>query len=67
MEIILGEVMLIKNTIPELASIRISADEVSNKRIGHRVLPVIGLCPGFHHLSLRNELDEGLCCERLCS
>lgn len=35
-----------KVVLPELASIRIAAYEEGGKFIGHRVLPVIGLCPG---------------------
>lgn len=46
--------------LPELASIRIAAYEESGKLIGHRVLPVIGLCPGYRHLNLRNELGQPL-------
>uniref|UniRef100_A0A1A9WKM0 Phosphoinositide phospholipase C n=1 Tax=Glossina brevipalpis TaxID=37001 RepID=A0A1A9WKM0_9MUSC len=49
-----------KVVLPELASIRIAAYEEGGKLIGHRVLPVIGLCPGFRHLSLRNELGQPL-------
>lgn len=49
-----------KIVLPELASIRIAAYEESGKLIGHRVLPVIGLCPGYRHLSLRNELGQPL-------
>lgn len=63
MEVSLCEVILIKNAqvvLPELASIRIAAYEEGGKLIGHRVLPVIGLCPGFRHLSLRNESGQPL-------
>uniref|UniRef100_A0A1A9Z7Q2 1-phosphatidylinositol 4,5-bisphosphate phosphodiesterase n=1 Tax=Glossina pallidipes TaxID=7398 RepID=A0A1A9Z7Q2_GLOPL len=49
-----------KVVLPELASIRIAAYEEGGKLIGHRVLPVIGLCPGFRHLSLRNESGQPL-------
>lgn len=45
-----------KVVLPELASIRITAYEEGGKFIGHRVLPVIGLCPGYKHLTLRTEL-----------
>lgn len=44
--------------LPELASIRIAAYEESGKFIGHRVLPVVGLCPGYRHVNLRNELGQ---------
>lgn len=46
--------------LPELASVRITAYEEGGKMIGHRILPVIGLCPGFRHLTLRNELGQPL-------
>lgn len=44
--------------LPELASVRITAYEESGKFIGHRVLPVIGLCPGYRHVNLRNECGQ---------
>ncbi|XP_058826403.1 1-phosphatidylinositol 4,5-bisphosphate phosphodiesterase classes I and II isoform X2 [Topomyia yanbarensis] len=47
-----------KVVLPELASIRIAAYEEGGKLIGHRVLPVIGLCPGFRHLTLRTEMGQ---------
>lgn len=28
--------------------------------IGHRVLPVVGLCPGYRHVALRNECGQPL-------
>lgn len=46
--------------LPALASIRIAAYEEGGKFIGHRVLPVIGLRPGYRHLSLRTELGQPL-------
>lgn len=46
--------------LPELASVRITAYEESGKFIGHRVLPVIGLCPGYRHVNLRNEMGQPL-------
>ncbi|XP_013102545.1 1-phosphatidylinositol 4,5-bisphosphate phosphodiesterase classes I and II isoform X3 [Stomoxys calcitrans] len=49
-----------KVVLPALASIRIAAYEEGGKFIGHRVLPVIGLRPGYRHLSLRNELGQPL-------
>lgn len=49
-----------KVILPELASIRIAAYEDSGRFIGHRVLPVVGLCPGFRHLHLRTELGQPL-------
>lgn len=47
-----------KVVLPELASIRIAAYEEGGKFIGHRVLPVIGLCPGYRHLTLRTECGQ---------
>lgn len=47
-----------KVVLPELASIRIAAYEENGKFLGHRVLPVIGLCPGYRHLTLRNEVGQ---------
>lgn len=49
-----------KVVLPELASIRIAAYEESGKFIGHRVLPVVGLCPGYRHVSLRTEVGQPL-------
>ncbi|KAF5302269.1 hypothetical protein FQA39_LY10308 [Lamprigera yunnana] len=49
-----------KVVLPELASIRIAAYEESGKLIGHRVLPVVGLCPGYRHVNLRTELGQPL-------
>uniref|UniRef100_A0A1B6CHB2 1-phosphatidylinositol 4,5-bisphosphate phosphodiesterase n=1 Tax=Clastoptera arizonana TaxID=38151 RepID=A0A1B6CHB2_9HEMI len=49
-----------KVVLPELACIRIAAYEESGRLIGHRVLPVIGLCPGFRHVSLRTESGQPL-------
>lgn len=47
-----------KVVLPELACIRIAAYEEGGKLIGHRVLPVIGLCPGYRHVNLRTELGQ---------
>ncbi|XP_070504335.1 1-phosphatidylinositol 4,5-bisphosphate phosphodiesterase classes I and II [Chironomus tepperi] len=49
-----------KVVLPQLASIRIAAYEENGKFLGHHVLPVIGLCPGYRHVSLRNELGQPL-------
>lgn len=46
--------------MPELASIRIAAYEESGRLIGHRVLPVVGLCPGYRHVALRTECGQPL-------
>ncbi|XP_046389160.1 1-phosphatidylinositol 4,5-bisphosphate phosphodiesterase classes I and II [Ischnura elegans] len=47
-----------KVVLPELACIRIAAYEESGRPIGHRVLPVVGLCPGYRHVGLRNEVGQ---------
>ncbi|XP_022903409.1 1-phosphatidylinositol 4,5-bisphosphate phosphodiesterase classes I and II [Onthophagus taurus] len=47
-----------KIVLPELASIRLSAYDDSGRFIGHRVLPVVGLCPGYRHVNLRTELGQ---------
>lgn len=49
-----------KVVLPELACLRITAYEESGRFIGHRVLPVVGLCPGYRHVNLRNELGQPL-------
>ncbi|XP_076296651.1 phospholipase C at 21C isoform X1 [Lasioglossum baleicum] len=49
-----------KVVLPDLASIRIAAYEESGRLIGHRVLPVVGLCPGFRHVALRTECGQPL-------
>lgn len=35
-----------------------TAYEESGRFIGHRVLPVVGLCPGYRHVNLRTELGQ---------
>ncbi|XP_036340682.1 1-phosphatidylinositol 4,5-bisphosphate phosphodiesterase classes I and II isoform X4 [Rhagoletis pomonella] len=47
-----------KVVLPELANIRVAAYEEGGKFLGHRVLPVIGLCPGYRHVNLRTELGQ---------
>ncbi|CAH0561313.1 unnamed protein product [Brassicogethes aeneus] len=49
-----------KVVLPDLASIRIAVYEESGKFIGHRILPVVGLCPGYRHVSLRTEIGQPL-------
>lgn len=46
--------------LPELAVLRIAAYEDSGRFIGHRVLPVSGLCPGYRHVTLRTEAGQPL-------
>ncbi|RWS06316.1 1-phosphatidylinositol 4:5-bisphosphate phosphodiesterase classes I and II-like protein, partial [Dinothrombium tinctorium] len=47
-----------KVVLPELASLKIAAYEENYKFLGHRVLPVVGLRPGYRHISLRNESGQ---------
>lgn len=52
-----------KVVLPDLASLRIAAfEEVgrSNRMIGYRILPVVGLRPGYRHLPLRSESNQPL-------
>jgi len=47
--------------LPDLAVLRIAAfEESGNKLIGHRVLPIVGLCPGYRHIPLFNESGQPL-------
>ncbi len=46
--------------LPDLAVVRIGVYEESGRQIGHRVLPVLGLRPGYRHVSLRNESGQFL-------
>jgi phosphatidylinositol phospholipase C beta len=52
--------VLVQVVLPDLASIRIAAYEESGRFIGHRVLPVVGLCPGYRHVNLRTEIGQPL-------
>ncbi|XP_043220977.1 1-phosphatidylinositol 4,5-bisphosphate phosphodiesterase classes I and II-like isoform X2 [Amphibalanus amphitrite] len=47
-----------KVVLPELAVLRVAAYEESGRLLGHRVLPVVGLRPGYRHISLRNESGQ---------
>ena len=49
-----------KVVLPELACLRIAAFEDNGRFIGHRILPVVGLRPGYRHISLRNESGQPL-------
>lgn len=49
-----------KVVLPDLASLRIAAFDDSGKCIGYRILPLVGLRPGYRHLSLRNESNQPL-------
>ncbi|XP_014674758.1 PREDICTED: 1-phosphatidylinositol 4,5-bisphosphate phosphodiesterase classes I and II-like isoform X2 [Priapulus caudatus] len=49
-----------KIVLPDLACVRIAAYEDTGKLIGHRVIPIMGLRPGYRHMGLRNESDQPL-------
>ncbi|NXI36856.1 PLCB2 phosphodiesterase, partial [Galbula dea] len=49
-----------KIMMPELASLKIAAWEEGGKFIGHRVIPVIAVHPGYHHICLRSESNMPL-------
>jgi len=49
-----------KVVLPDLACLRIAAYEESGKMIGHRVLPVVGLRPGYRHVVLRSPAGQPL-------
>ncbi|XP_032820969.1 1-phosphatidylinositol 4,5-bisphosphate phosphodiesterase beta-1-like isoform X2 [Petromyzon marinus] len=49
-----------KVVLPALASLRVAVFEDSGKFIGHRILPVSAMRPGYHHICLRNESNQPL-------
>ncbi|XP_045430756.1 1-phosphatidylinositol 4,5-bisphosphate phosphodiesterase beta-1 isoform X1 [Pipistrellus kuhlii] len=49
-----------KVVLPSLACLRIAAYEEGGKFIGHRILPVQAIRPGYHYISLRNERNQPL-------
>ncbi|CAO2578618.1 1-phosphatidylinositol 4,5-bisphosphate phosphodiesterase beta-1 [Lemmus lemmus] len=49
-----------KVVLPSLACLRIAAYEEGGKFIGHRILPVQAIRPGYHYVSLRNERNQPL-------
>ncbi|XP_077356142.1 1-phosphatidylinositol 4,5-bisphosphate phosphodiesterase beta-3 [Festucalex cinctus] len=49
-----------KVVLPTLASLRIAVFEENNKFIGHRILPVSAIRPGYHYINLKNELNQPL-------
>ncbi|CAF89597.1 unnamed protein product, partial [Tetraodon nigroviridis] len=46
--------------LPTLASLRIVVFEENGKFVGHRILPVSAIRPGFHYINLKNELNQPL-------
>ncbi|XP_072362203.1 1-phosphatidylinositol 4,5-bisphosphate phosphodiesterase beta-1 isoform X2 [Scyliorhinus torazame] len=49
-----------KVVLPSLSSLRISVYEEGGKFIGHRILPVQAIRPGYHYICLRNERNQPL-------
>ncbi|KAM8946595.1 1-phosphatidylinositol 4,5-bisphosphate phosphodiesterase beta-1 isoform 2-T2 [Pelodytes ibericus] len=49
-----------KVVLPSLACLRIAAYEEGGKFIGHRILPVSAIRPGYHYICLRNEKNMPL-------
>ncbi|NXE40737.1 PLCB2 phosphodiesterase, partial [Ptilorrhoa leucosticta] len=49
-----------KIMMPELASLKIVAWEEGGKFIGQRIIPVIAMHPGYHHVCLRSESNVPL-------
>ncbi|XP_062849353.1 1-phosphatidylinositol 4,5-bisphosphate phosphodiesterase beta-3 [Trichomycterus rosablanca] len=49
-----------KVVLPTLASLRVAVSEDNGKFIGHRILPVSALRPGYHYINLKNELNQPL-------
>ncbi|XP_056619822.1 1-phosphatidylinositol 4,5-bisphosphate phosphodiesterase beta-1 isoform X3 [Triplophysa dalaica] len=46
--------------LPTLASLRIAVYEDNGKFIGHRIIPVCAIRPGYHYISLKNERNQTL-------
>ncbi|XP_023656042.1 1-phosphatidylinositol 4,5-bisphosphate phosphodiesterase beta-1-like isoform X2 [Paramormyrops kingsleyae] len=49
-----------KVVLPTLASLRIAVFEESGKFIGHRIIPVSAIRPGYRYIGLRNEKSQSL-------
>uniref|UniRef100_A0A3B3YPB7 1-phosphatidylinositol 4,5-bisphosphate phosphodiesterase n=1 Tax=Poecilia mexicana TaxID=48701 RepID=A0A3B3YPB7_9TELE len=49
-----------KVVLPTLASLRIAVFEEGGKFIGHRIMPVSAIRPGYRYISLRNEKNQSL-------
>ncbi|XP_053140713.1 1-phosphatidylinositol 4,5-bisphosphate phosphodiesterase beta-1 isoform X2 [Hemicordylus capensis] len=49
-----------KVVLPSLACLRIAVYEEGGKFIGHRILPVSAIRPGYHYICLRNERNQPL-------
>ncbi|MBN3315502.1 PLCB1 phosphodiesterase, partial [Atractosteus spatula] len=53
-------IMFKKVVLPSLASLRIAVFEEGGKFIGHRIIPVSAIRPGYHYIGLRNEKNQPL-------
>lgn len=49
-----------KVILPTLASLRVAAFEEGGKFIGHRIIPVSAIRPGYRYIGLRNEKNQPL-------
>uniref|UniRef100_A0A4W6DUU8 1-phosphatidylinositol 4,5-bisphosphate phosphodiesterase n=1 Tax=Lates calcarifer TaxID=8187 RepID=A0A4W6DUU8_LATCA len=49
-----------KVVLPTLASLRIAVFEEGGKFIGHRIIPVSAIRPGYRYIGLRNEKNQSL-------
>ncbi|XP_066532606.1 1-phosphatidylinositol 4,5-bisphosphate phosphodiesterase beta-1 [Hoplias malabaricus] len=49
-----------KVVLPTLATLRIAVYEDNGKIIGHRIIPVCAIRPGYHYIGLRNEKNQSL-------
>uniref|UniRef100_A0A2K5K5T3 Phosphoinositide phospholipase C n=1 Tax=Colobus angolensis palliatus TaxID=336983 RepID=A0A2K5K5T3_COLAP len=49
-----------KVVLPTLACLRVAVYEEGGKFIGHRILPVQAIRPGYHYICLRNERNQPL-------
>ncbi|XP_053429835.1 1-phosphatidylinositol 4,5-bisphosphate phosphodiesterase beta-1 isoform X3 [Nycticebus coucang] len=49
-----------KVVLPSLACLRVAVYEEGGKFIGHRILPVQAIRPGYHYICLRNERNQPL-------
>ncbi|XP_024143832.1 1-phosphatidylinositol 4,5-bisphosphate phosphodiesterase beta-3 isoform X1 [Oryzias melastigma] len=49
-----------KVVLPTLASLRLAVCEENGKFIGHRILPISAIRPGYHYINLKNELNQPL-------
>ncbi|ROI68678.1 1-phosphatidylinositol 4,5-bisphosphate phosphodiesterase beta-1, partial [Anabarilius grahami] len=49
-----------KVVLPTLASLRIAVFEEGGKFIGHRIIPVSAIRPGYRYIGLRNEKNQAL-------